>query len=141
MGSATAPIPAKSLDHVSLAVPDLAAALDMYQTRFGCEVTAPKDLPEQGIRMAYVLLGNAKIELMEPLDDASPIANFLERNPAGGIHHFCLTTDDVDTAAKAGGDNYRVLADPKPGHHGRDLFFIHPKDSLGVLIEIEEAED
>lgn len=135
------PIPVNGLDHISLAVPDLDAAVDLYRSKFGCVVSEPKDFPEQGIRMAYVDLGNAKIELITPLDALSPVAKFIERNPAGGIHHFCLTTANAEAAATAAaGKNLRSIAPPSPGHHGRKLFFLHPKDLFGSLIEIEEDE-
>lgn len=141
MAEPSPPIPAGDLDHVSLAVPDLDAAMALYRDRFGCLVSDPIEIAAQGIRMAYVQLGNAKIELMEPLDESSPIAAFIARNPAGGIHHFCLTTENADGAAAAASEaGVRVLGKPGPGHHGRQLFFIHPKDSLGALIEIEEAD-
>lgn len=141
MSDVNAPIPAQDLDHVSIAVPDLDAATAMYRERFGCTVTDPIVIAAQGIRMAYVQLGNAKIELMEPLDETSPVAAFIARNPAGGIHHLCLTTENADDAATAATEaGVRVLGKPGPGHHGRQLFFIHPKDSLGTLIEIEEVD-
>jgi methylmalonyl-CoA/ethylmalonyl-CoA epimerase len=130
-------IPANALDHVSIAVPDLAAAAEFYRDTFGCEVSDPIDLPDQGMRIAYVILANAKIELMEPTDPTSTIAKFIERNPAGGLHHFCLTTPDVDRAAEA--TEHRIVGEGV-SHHGRKLFFLHPKDAHGTLIEIEEDE-
>ena len=132
-----------ALDHISIAVPNLEKASALYREKFGCHVSAPLEVSEQGIRIAYVYLGNAKLELMEPFGDRSSIAKFIENNPAGGLHHFCLTTLDVDAAAKSVKDEgMRVLGggSPKAGHHGRKLFFIHPKDTFGSLIEIEEAE-
>lgn len=141
MSNINPPIPVTGFDHISLAVPDLDAAMALYRDQFGCTVGEPIEIPKQGIRMAYVDLGNAKIELMEPLDETSPIAKFIERNPAGGIHHFCLTTENAESAARAAtAASLRVLGTPAPGHHGRDLFFLHPKDMLGTLIEVEEAE-
>ena len=134
-------IPIDGLDHISLAVPDLGRAISFYQKNFGLLVTEPHELPAQGIRMAYVELGNAKLELMEPLGPNSPISNFLEKHPNGGLHHFCLTTENATKAARLATDSgMRVLGDEviATGHHGRKLFFIHPKDTLGSLIEIEE---
>ena len=131
-------IPAGELDHVSIAVPDLNAAVDFYRDTFGCDVSDPIDLPDQGIRIAYVSLANAKIELMEPTDPSSTVAKFIERNPAGGLHHLCLTTPDVDDAARlAKGEDLRIIGEGV-SHHGRKLFFLHPKDAHGTLIEIEE---
>ena len=143
MGEAAAPIPADHLDHVSIAVPDLGVAAAFYRDTFGCDVGAPIDVPGEDMRIAYVQLANIKIELMQPLDDASAVGKFLARNPAGGIHHICMATPDAeaatDAASKAG---LRVRGDgaPKPGHHGHKLFFLHPKDCIGTLIEVEEAD-
>ena len=139
-----APIPATRLEHVALAVPDLDAAINFYSGIFGLKVSETVVSPEQGVRMAYVHLGNAKLELMESVGDASPIAKFLSQNPSGGIHHICIETDDADKAIAGAGDaGLRVLGDgtAKPGHHGKKLFFLHPKDTLGALMEIEEADD
>ena len=138
----TTSISVERLDHISIAVPDLAQAIDLYREKFGCVVSNPMELPEQGIRIAYVGLGNAKLELMEPLGSSSPISKFLENHPVGGLHHFCLTTNDVsEAAATANSCGMRVLGGDTPtvGHHGRKLFFIHPKDTFGSLIEIEES--
>ena len=140
----TAPIPAKRLEHVALAVPDLQAAITFFSKTFGLAVSEMVVSPEQGVRMAYVDLGNAKLELMEPVGDASPIAKFVSQNPSGGIHHICIETDDAEKAiAGAGGAGLRVLGDgtAKPGHHGKKLFFLHPKDTLGALMEIEETDE
>lgn len=141
--AAEAPVPVSGLAHVAIVVPDLAAAVAFYQQKFGCAVSDIVDVASQGMRMAYVDLSTAKIELMEPLGESSPIAKFLARNPAGGIHHMCLTVDDVGAAAKGAADaGIRVLGSGEPikGYHGQDLFFMHPKDTLGTLIEIEEPE-
>lgn len=143
MGDKAATIPADHLDHVSIAVPDLDAAAAFYRDTFGCALSAPIDVPGEGMRIAYVQLANIKIELMQPLDDASAVGKFLARNPAGGLHHICMATRDADAAAKAAPNaGLRVLGDgaPKPGHHGRKLFFLHPKDAIGTLIEIEQAD-
>ena len=130
------------LDHVAIVVPDLVKAIEFYKQKFGCVVSDPLDIPAQSIRMAYVELGNAKLELMEPVGPGSPISKFLEKNPSGGIHHFCLTTQNASDAAKSATDSgMHVLGEESltTGHHGRKLFFIHPKDTLGSLIEIEES--
>ena len=135
-------IPIDGLDHISLAVPNLGQAISFYRNNFGFLVTEPHELPAQGIRMAYVELGNAKLELMEPLGANSPISNFLEKHPNGGLHHICLTTENVCEAAKlVTKSGMRVLGGETiaTGHHGRKLFFVHPKDTLGALIEIEES--
>ncbi len=142
--SKTSPIPATRLEHVALAVPDLDAAISFYSETFGLAVSEAVVSKEQGVRMAYVEFGNAKIELMEPVGDASPIAKFVNQNSSGGIHHICIETNDVDNAISGAGDaGLRVLGDgiAKPGHHGKKLFFLHPKDTLGVLMEIEESTE
>lgn len=138
--AADAPVPVNGIDHVAIAVPDLDAAMAFYRDRFGCEVTEPVEVESQMVRMAYVHLGNAKLELMEPTSDKSPIARFIERNPNGGIHHICLRVPDVAAAAEGAAEaGIRVLGDGKPvkGYEGQGLFFMHPKDTLGTLIEIE----
>ena len=123
--------------HVSIAVPDLEAAARQLNDKYGL-VNA-----EQGVRLAYVELGAAKIELMEPSRPDSPIAKFLERNPKGGIHHFCLGVDDVEKAAHAFAQNgVRVLGTGKPQRNvaGEPIAFIHPGDFLGALVELEEQK-
>ena len=140
----TVPVPVTRLEHVALAVPDLDSAIAFFSKTFGLLVSETVISHEQGVRMAYVDLGNAKLELMEPVGDASPIAKFVSQHPSGGIHHICVETDDADKAVAAAGDaGLRVLGDgtAKPGHHGKKLFFLHPKDTLGTLMEIEEADE
>ena len=142
--SETPPISATRLEHVALAVPDLDAAIAFFSKTFGLVVSETIISREQGVRMAYLDFGNAKLELMEPVGDASPIAKFVSQNPSGGIHHICIETDDAEKAiAGAGGAGLRVLGDgtAKPGHHGKKLFFLHPKDTLGALMEIEETDE
>ncbi len=130
------------LNHVAVAVPDLAAAAARYRDTLGAQVSAPDALPEHGVTVVFVTLPNTKIELLEPLGADSPIAKFLERNPAGGVHHLCYEVDDIIAARdklEAGGA--RVLGDgePKLGAHGKPVIFLHPKDFCGTLIELEQA--
>jgi len=130
------------LNHVAIAVPDLAAAAALYRDTLGASVTAPQDLPEHGVAVVFVDVGNTKIELLAPLGEASPIAAFLDKNPAGGMHHVCYEVDDILAARdrlKAGGA--RVLGDgnPKVGAHGKPVLFLHPKDLFGTLVELEQA--
>jgi methylmalonyl-CoA/ethylmalonyl-CoA epimerase len=130
------------LNHVAIAVPDLAAAVAKYRDTLGAKVSAALPLPEHGVTTVFVELPNTKIELLEPLGEQSPIAKFLERNPDGGIHHLCYEVDDIRAARdrlKAGGA--RVLGDgePKIGAHGKPVLFLHPKDFNGALVEIEQA--
>lgn len=134
------PIPVIGVDHIAIAVPDLEVAMKFYAGKFGCEISKPINVGTQNIRMAYVYLGNAKLELMEPMGKGSPISKFLERNPQGGIHHICLKVPDVEAAAEGASQaGLRRLGGDKlaKGHEEQDLFFMHPKDTLGTLIEIE----
>jgi methylmalonyl-CoA/ethylmalonyl-CoA epimerase len=129
-----------SLTHISIVVPDIEAAARQLRERYGLEVGARMVNAEQGVRLAYVALGGAKIELMEPTRGDSPVAKFLERNPKGGIHHFCLGVDDVAKAAQEfTGKGVRMLGDGKPQHNvaGERIAFIHPGDFLGALVELE----
>ena len=129
------------LSHVSIAVPSLEAAAKRLKELYGLEVGAAKVNEQQGVRLAYVELRNARIELMEPSRPGSPISKFLEKNPAGGIHHFCLNVDDVAATARVvAGKGVRVLGDGSQQHnvHGERIAFVHPKDFLGALVELEE---
>jgi methylmalonyl-CoA/ethylmalonyl-CoA epimerase len=130
------------LNHVAIAVRDIAAATAVYRDTLGALVSAPVAQQEHGVTTVFVTLPNTKIELLEPLGAASPIARFLERNPEGGIHHVCYEVDDIiavrDRLTAAGA---RVLGDgePKTGAHGKPVLFLHPKDFLGTLVELEQA--
>ena len=130
------------LNHVAIAVPDLDAGARAYRGSLGAQVSAPQALPEHGVTVVFVELPNAKIELLEPLGEKSPIAGFLDKNPAGGMHHICYEVDDIlaarDRLTEAGA---RVLGTGEPaiGAHGKPVLFLHPKDFCGTLIEIEQA--
>ena len=129
------------LNHVAIAVPNLSAAVSLYRDVLGARVSEPLDQPEHGVTVVFVTLDNTKIELIHPLGDASPIQSFLDRNATGGIHHICYEVNDILTARdslKASGA--RVLGDgePKIEAHGKPVLFLHPKDFLGTLIELEE---
>lgn len=131
------------LNHVAIAVPDLAAATANYRDTLGAKVSPPQDLPEHGVTVVFVELPNTKIELLHPLGDNSPIRKFLDSNPAGGIHHLSYEVDDIYVARdnlKAAGK--RVLGDgePKIGAHGTPVLFLHPKDFNGTLVEVEEVK-
>lgn len=130
------------LNHVAIAVPDLSAATALYRDQLGARVSDPVDQPDHGVTTVFVELPNTKIELLAPLGDDSPIAAFLERHGEGGIHHLCYEVDDILAASRRlteGGA--RVLGDgePKTGAHGKPVVFLHPKDFLGTLIELEQA--
>jgi methylmalonyl-CoA/ethylmalonyl-CoA epimerase len=130
------------LNHVALAVPDLAAATALYRDTLGGNVSAPQALPEHGVTVVFVDVGNTKIELLEPLGEGSSIQTFIDRNPSGGMHHVCYEVDDILAARdrmKASGA--RVLGDgePKIGAHGKPVIFLHPKDFMGTLVELEQV--
>jgi methylmalonyl-CoA/ethylmalonyl-CoA epimerase len=130
------------LNHVAIAVRDIAKASDVYRKTLGAEVSAAVPQHEHGVTTVFIILPNTKIELLEPLGADSPIAKFLERNPDGGIHHICYEVDDIvaarDQLTKQGA---RVLGsgEPKIGAHGKPVLFLHPKDFFGTLVELEQA--
>ena len=130
------------LNHVAIAVRDLAAASRLYRETLGAQVSEPEPQPEHGVTTVFITLPNTKIELIAPLGEASPIAKFLERSPDGGIHHVCYEVADIfaarDRLLRAGA---RVLGDgePKMGAHGKPVLFLHPKDFCGTLVELEQA--
>ena len=130
------------LNHVAIAVRDLAAASRLYRETLGAQVSEPEPQPEHGVTTVFITLPNTKIELIAPLGEASPIAKFLERSPDGGIHHVCYEVADIfaarDRLLRAGA---RVLGDgePKMGAHGKPVLFLHPNDFFGTLVELEQA--
>ncbi len=130
------------LNHVAIAVKDLNKAVATYRNTLGAHVSEPQAEPDHGVTVVFVTLPNTKIEFLEPLGEGSPIAKFLEKNADGGIHHVCYEVDDIIAARdqlKAAGA--RVLGDgePKIGAHGKPVLFLHPKDFLGTLTELEQA--
>jgi methylmalonyl-CoA/ethylmalonyl-CoA epimerase len=130
------------LNHVAIAVRDIAKAADVYRTTLGADVSAAMPQPDHGVTTVFINLPNTKIELLEPLGADSPIDKFLERNPDGGIHHVCYEVDDILAARdKLKGEGARVLGDgqPKIGAHGKPVLFLHPKDFCGTLVELEQA--
>ena len=130
------------LNHVAIAVPALEEGVRLYRDVLGAKVSPPQDLPEHGVRVVFVELPNTKIELLEPLGENSPIAAFLSKNPAGGTHHVCYEVEDIIAARdKLAARGLRVLGDGEPriGAHGNPVLFLHPKDGLGTLIELEQA--
>jgi methylmalonyl-CoA/ethylmalonyl-CoA epimerase len=130
------------LNHVAIAVRDIAKAARLYRETLGADVSAAVAQPDHGVTTVFVTLPNTKIELLEPLGEGSPIANFLERNPDGGVHHLCYEVDDILAARdrlKAAGARVLGEGEPKTGAHGRPVLFLHPKDFCGTLVEIEQA--
>ena len=130
------------LNHVAIAVRDIAAASALYRDTLGAEVSAAVPQVEHGVTTVFVTLPNTKIEFLEPLGADSPIAKFLERNPDGGIHHLCYEVDDIIVARdqlKASGARVLGSGEPRIGAHGKPVLFLHPKDFLGTLVELEQA--
>jgi len=130
------------LNHVAIAVPDVAAAAAVYRDTLGAKVSAPVAMPEHGVTTVFVELANTKIELLEPLGEGSPIANFLARNPKGGLHHVCYEVEDIRAARdrlSAAGATALGDGEPKIGAHGKPVLFLHPRDFCGTLIELEEV--
>jgi methylmalonyl-CoA/ethylmalonyl-CoA epimerase len=130
------------LNHVAIAVPDITAASEVYRDQLGAKVSAAVPQPDHGVTTVFIELPNTKIELLEPLGAASPIAAFLERNPSGGMHHVCYEVDDIQAAvAHLKAHGARILGDgtPKTGAHGKPVVFLHPKDFNGTLVELEQA--
>ena len=130
------------LNHVAIAVPDLEAATAKYRDTLSAVVSAPQALPEHGVTVVFVELPNTKIELLEPLGEGSPIAKFLEKNPDGGMHHLCYEVEDIIAARdRLKAEGARVLGDGelKIGAHGKPVLFLHPKDFVGTLVELEQV--
>jgi methylmalonyl-CoA/ethylmalonyl-CoA epimerase len=130
------------LNHVAIAVRDIAKATKVYRDTLGAEISATVQQPDHGVSTVFINLPNTKIELLEPFGEASPINKFLDKNPDGGIHHVCYEVPDICAARdtlKAQGA--RVLGDgePKIGAHGKPVLFLHPKDFCGTLVELEQA--
>lgn len=129
------------LNHVAIAVPNLKVGIEIYANTLGANVTEPMALPEHGVTVVFVELPNTKIELLEALGENSPIAAFIERNPAGGVHHICYEVEDILAARdQLIAKGARVLGDgePKIGAHNKPVLFLHPKDFCGTLVELEQ---
>ena len=130
------------LNHVAIAVPDIAAAARQYRDTLGASISAIEDQPDHGVQTVFIELPNTKIELLGVLGEGSPITGFLERNPNGGIHHLCYEVSDiVEARDRLIAEGARVLGqgDPKIGAHGKPVLFLHPKDFCGTLVELEQA--
>ena len=131
----------KRLNHIAIVVPDINKAKQIYQTKFNANVSEVKNYKEHGVTVVFIKLKNTKIELMQPYGNNSPIQNFLDKHPEGGIHHICIEVDDIDKSHKLLKEkNVRILGNDKPviGSHNKPILFLHPKDFCGTLIELEE---
>jgi methylmalonyl-CoA/ethylmalonyl-CoA epimerase len=130
------------LNHVAIAVPDIEAAARQYRDVLGASISAVEDQPEHGVQTVFITLPNTKVELLGVLGDGSPIRAFLDKNPAGGIHHVCYEVDDILAARdrlKASGARVLGSGEPKIGAHGKPVLFLHPQDFNGTLVELEQA--
>ncbi len=130
------------LNHVAIAVPSVEAAAAIYREKLGAKVSDPVPMPDHGVTTIFVELANSKIELLEPLGTASPIARFLEKHPQGGMHHLCFEVDDIIAARdRLSEQGATILGDgePVPGAHGKPVLFLHPKEFCGTLIELEQS--
>jgi methylmalonyl-CoA/ethylmalonyl-CoA epimerase len=130
------------LNHVAIATKNIAAAAKVYRDTLGAKVSEPVPQPDHGVTTIFVELPNTKIELLEPLGENSPIAKFLEKNPSGGMHHICYEVDDIHAARdrmKAEGATITGTGEPRIGAHGKPVIFLHPKDFVGTLVELEQA--
>ncbi len=130
------------LNHVAIAVPDLEAAVAQYRDTLGADIGPAQDEPDHGVTVVFITLPNTKIELLYPLGENSPIRGFLDKNPAGGIHHICYEVEDIRAARdrlKASGARVLGNGEPKIGAHGKPVLFLHPKDFNGCLVELEQV--
>ena len=129
------------LNHVGVAVPSLPEAIETYRTLYGStDITEPFDMPAQGVKVCFVNLPNSQIELIEPLNEESPIHNFIQKNPKGGQHHVCFEVDDIHEAVSVMKERgATVLGEPRIGAHGTLIIFVHPKNTNGVLVELMES--
>ena len=131
------------LNHVAIAVPDIMMASNMWHKALGANVSEPQTLPEHGVKVVFIDSPNTKVELLEPLNENSPISNFLEKNPNGGMHHICYEVSDLKSASlklKAIGASILGDGNPKIGAHGNPVIFLKPSDFSGTLIELEEIK-
>jgi methylmalonyl-CoA/ethylmalonyl-CoA epimerase len=129
------------LNHVGIATPSIEKSVALYRDLLGAtKIHEPFDLPPQKVRVCFVDTPNSQIELLEPLGEDSPIARFLEKNPAGGQHHVCFEVPDIHGAkAEMEAKGAKVLGEPRIGAHGTPVIFVHPKDMGGVLVELMET--
>ena len=131
----------RKLNHIAIAVSNIIEASKIWKNSLGCNVSEVHELPDHGVRVIFVEFANIKIELLEPIDKNSPISNFLEKNPKGGIHHICCEVNDINKAKeKVIKNGIRVLGDglTKIGAHGKPVIFLNPSDVSGTLVELEQ---
>jgi methylmalonyl-CoA/ethylmalonyl-CoA epimerase len=137
------------LNHVGIATPSIDDSIAFYHDVMGAAlIREPFDMPEQGVRVCFVETPGrdgtegTQIELLEPLGADSPVAGFLAKYPQGGQHHLCYEVPDIAAARTwFEGQGKRVLGETRIGAHGTPVFFVHPKDMIGVLTEIMETPE
>lgn len=135
------------LNHIGIATPSIAASIAHFRETMGAtDITEPFDMPEQGVKVCFVNtptasgMNGTQVELIEPLDENSPIAGFIEKNPLGGQHHVCFEVEDIGAARDwFASQGKRILGPTRIGAHGTPIFFLHPKDMMGQLTEIMET--
>ena len=130
------------LNHIAIAVKSLDKGIKIYNDTFGVQISKKLALPKHGVTTVFVKLSNTNIELLEPLGKDSPICNFLVKNPSGGVHHLCYEVNNIKESAKyLSKAGYKILGDgiPREGAHGKPVIFLHPKQFMGTLIELEEV--
>ena len=130
------------LNHIAIAVTNLDEGIKIYKDTLGAQVSKKLALPKHGVTTVFVKLTNTNIELLEPLGKDSPISNFLIKNPSGGVHHLCYEVSNIKESVKyLTNAGYKILGDgiPREGAHGKPVIFLHPKQFMGTLIELEEV--
>ena len=130
------------IDHIAIAVQNLESALETFRNVIGCAPEAIKieEVASEKVRVAFITVGETKIELLEPLSDESPIAKFIAKN-GDGMHHIALQTDDINKETeRLASLNINPLSLPKEGAGGKKIMFLHPKETNRVLIEFAQKK-
>ncbi len=128
----------QKIDHIGIAVKSIEDARKYYENALGLKCEGVEEVADQKVKTAFFVVGGVHIELLEPTSPDSPIAKYLEKNPHGGIHHIAFLTDDVKSELKSVSEKGVVLinVEPKIGAHGKQIAFLHPKSTFGVLTEL-----
>ena len=132
----------KKVNHIAIAVPDVKKAALKWQQALDIKKSEIIVLEEHGVKVVFLEFSNLKIELLEPLNNKSPISKFLEKNPKGGMHHICFEVEKItETINSLKNKNINILGDgnPKIGAHNKPVVFLHPNDLSGTLVELEET--
>ena len=132
----------KKINHIAIVVPDVKEAALKWQQALDVKKSEIIILEEHGVKVVFLEFSNLKIELLEPLDNDSPISKFLEKNPKGGMHHICFEVEKItETINSLKNKNINILGDgnPKIGAHDKPVVFLHPNDLSGTLVELEET--